>query len=341
MVNAFGPPPRILAVRFGSIGDLILITPLLRALRSRHPEAFLAVVTKDAYRPLLSDNPNIDQVVGLAPDAPLTALAAQLRAERFTHHLDLHGNLRSRALRWLVPGRWRGYPKHRWARAVLIRTKRNVYPAGTPAVAERMFAAAGDLDVTPDGQPADLFVAPAEQGRVDQWLRDHGLGGDRPFIVAAPMAAHATKRWPLTRWRDLVAGLTSSGVGVVVVGGPADVEACRNVAEAGTTGTGIAAGAMGLQGTAGLLVRAAAAVAGDTGVMHMSTAVGTPVIALFGPTAEPFGYFPYRAQATVIQRDLPCRPCTKMGGPSCPLGHHRCLVDIDADEVVAALEPWL
>ncbi|MBI1966947.1 MAG: glycosyltransferase family 9 protein, partial [Gemmatimonadetes bacterium] len=87
-----------------------------------------------------------------------------------------------------------------------------------------------------------------------------------------------------------------------------------------------------------LLAHAKVLVSGDTGVMHMATGVGTPVVALFGPTVEPFGFFPYRARAEVLQRDLDCRPCSAMGTAKCPLGHHRCLVDIAPAEVVAAVE---
>ena len=82
---------------------------------------------------------------------------------------------------------------------------------------------------------------------------------------------------------------------------------------------------------------AAAAVTGDTGVMHMATAIGTPVVALFGPTVEAFGFFPYRARATVLQRDLGCRPCSAKGTLRCPLVHHRCLKEITPAEVELAL----
>jgi heptosyltransferase-2 len=93
--------------------------------------------------------------------------------------------------------------------------------------------------------------------------------------------------------------------------------------------------------SAGLIERAQVVVAGDTGVMHMSTALDTPVVALFGPTVKALGFFPYQARATVLELDLACRPCSKMGGPVCPLGHHRCLVDISPGEVAAAVEEWL
>jgi hypothetical protein len=75
---------------------------------------------------------------------------------------------------------------------------------------------------------------------------------------------------------------------------------------------------------------------GDTGATHLATAIGTPVVALYGPGVEEFGFFPYRSRAVVLQRDLTCRPCSSHGGPKCPLGHHRCLVDIEPDEVARA-----
>jgi heptosyltransferase-2 len=74
--------------------------------------------------------------------------------------------------------------------------------------------------------------------------------------------------------------------------------------------------------------------------MHMATAMRVPVVTLFGPTVQAFGFAPYRARATVLERDLPCRPCSAQGGPVCPLGHHRCLREITPDEVGRALSRW-
>jgi len=79
-------------------------------------------------------------------------------------------------------------------------------------------------------------------------------------------------------------------------------------------------------------------ISGDTGVMHMATGVGTRVVALFGPTVEPFGFFPYTKQAEVLKLDLDCRPCSAMGSERCPLGHHRCLEEIFPEQVAAAVQ---
>ena len=120
----------------------------------------------------------------------------------------------------------------------------------------------------------------------------------------------------------------------MLLGGPDD----RGLAAQLAGHVDSAAGELSLQETGAVLAGAQVLVANDTGVMHMATAVGTPVVALFGPTVEPFGFFPYRARATVIERHLDCRPCSAMGTARCPMGHHRCLVDIAPDDAWRALE---
>ncbi len=329
-------PPKILLVRFSAIGDILLMTPLIRALRKRHPEAGITVLTKAAFAPLLAHNPRISEVIGWEPDTPLAELGKRLRALHFTHQLDLHGSLRSRALRWHTKGMWTTYPKHRVARSVLIRTKRNLSRDHRP-VAERYFAAARGLDVVPDEGSLECFLARPTLQSAQDFLADRNLGVSRQLIGLAPGAAHFTKRWPEHHWTALAQRLVELGNDVVLVGGPADREVAERVAAAVGDRSGSSAGAFDLPGTAAILKRVRALVSGDTGLMHLATAVGAPVVALFGPTVEQFGFFPYHAKASVLQRELNCRPCSSHGGPACPLTHHRCMQDVLPDQVLDAL----
>jgi heptosyltransferase-2 len=326
----------VLVVRFSAIGDILLTTPLLRALRARHPGARISVLTKRQYLPLLTDNPHVDEVFGISRASRLTEVAAQLRAIRYTHLLDLHGSLRTGALRVLAPGAWRGYSKRRLARELLIRTKRNIYRDDVP-VPERYFEAAADLDVRPDGGPPEFFLNARAEERALTWLAQAGIGQQRPLIAIAPGAAHATKRWPVPNWVSLARKVIGTGADVVVLGGVDDSAlAGELVARVGAHAAN-SAGALGLQETGAVIKRAAALVSGDTGVMHMATGVGTPVVALFGPTVRQFGFFPYNAHAAVLERDLLCRPCSAHGNAECPLGHHLCMRQITADNVFTAL----
>ncbi len=325
----------ILAVRFSSIGDLLLTTPLLRAIRTRHPEARLTVVVRADMAPVLAHNPHVTELVTWQRGSPLRELAARLGARDWTHRLDLHGSLRSLALRRLVGGHWTGYPKHRLRRELIIRSRRRFGGSLAP-VAERYFHAARHLDVSPDGRGLE-FVVPAEvQRQVDAYLLQGGVGNSRPIIALAIGAAHFTKRWPLGHWTGLATALADRA-DVVVLGGHAEEAAGTALARAAGPHALNAAGRFALDGTAALLRRARAVVVADTGVLHLATAVGTPVVGLYGPTVREFGFFPYHADAQVLEHDLSCRPCSSHGGPTCPLGHHRCLVDLLPAQVLAAL----
>ena len=322
---------RVLCVRFSSIGDVLLTTPLLRALKQRHPDGELFFVTKQAMAPLISENPHVSRVIALAPGQSVSDLARDLRNLRPTHGLDLHGSLRSAELRLLVRTRWSGYSKRKLRRTLLITTKIDLY--GTPVrVADRYFEAARALDVRPDGGPVEFFLSQDARDTAGRWLEQRAV--PPRFAAIAPGAAHATKRWPLAHWQALIDRLRAGGYGIVAVGGAAD----RDLAAQLGPGVANAAGEFSLQETGACLARAAVAISGDTGVMHMACGVGTPVVALFGPTVREFGFFPYTDRARVLEREMDCRPCSAMGTERCPLGHHRCLHDILPAEVAAAVE---
>lgn len=327
----------LLAVRIGALGDVLLATPLVRAIRQRHPHMRITVLTHRRYVPLLSDNPGVDEVVGVTRDDSLLDVSARLRAARFGHLLDLENSPRSWPFRVLVPGRWRAAPQYRLARELLIRTKRSHYPKNS-TVADRYFEAASDLGVTPDGAPAEFFLNPEAEERADAWLGKVGLGNRQPFVAFAPSAGQATKRWPRDYWIRLVRRIMSTGAGVVFLGGPEDVPLTGSIAARCGAETVNGAGVLSLQGTGAVLKRAAALVTGQTGSMYMAAALGTPLVALFGPTVRAFGYYPYNAaRAVLLERDLPCRPCSFSGGEECPLSHHLCLQEIQPDAVYAAL----
>ncbi len=328
-------PPAVLLVRFSSIGDLLLTTPLIRAIRTRHPKARITMVVREDMAETVQHNPRLTEVVTWKRGTGLGPLAATLRQTAWSHRLDLHGSLRSHTLRRLVGGSWSSYSKHRIRRAMLIQSGARRGGALGP-VAERYFEAAVGLDVTPDGEPAEFFVTSEAQRAAEAFLQEHRLGVARTLIALAPGAAHATKRWPVEHWSALARRLRTT-CDVVVLGGPGDRDMATAIAEAGGDTAASAAGLFTLSGTAALLKRARAMVGGDTGVTHLATAVGTPAVALYGPGVEQFGFFPYQARATVLQRDLPCRPCSPHGGPECPLGHHRCLVEILPEAVANAL----
>src|SRR2546423_1755193 len=186
--------------------------------------------------PLVVENPHLDRVIELGPNERLTDLARRLRALRPTHGLDLHGSLRSAALRLLVPCQWSGYSKRKLARTALIAAKINMYGKHVP-VPERYFEAARALDVHPDGRAPEFFLAPAAREGMARWLSERGL--DRqPVAALAPAAAHATKRWPIRPWTALAEQPRKLGYRLVAVGGTDDRELAGPVGPDGHNAAG-------------------------------------------------------------------------------------------------------
>ncbi len=300
----------------------MLTTPLLRAIKRAKPRAEITFVTKAAYAPLLAGNPNVERVVTLAPNEPLRHLASRLRAPRPDYRIDLHGSLRSFGLRMLLGGRWHSYRKRRMVRRMRLLRGNGGGSRGLP-VAQRYFGAARALEVTVDNGPPELFPSSEDEARAAELVPEG-------CVVLAPGAGHATKRWPPEHWRRLADGLLSKRVPVVALGGAA--ERCLL-----TGGSLIEVYEEPLGVAAAVLRRARVAVCNDSGLMHMATATGTRVVALFGPTAEAFGFFPHSRSSTVLQRAMSCRPCSLHGSSRCPLGHHQCMTEIRPEEVAAAV----
>jgi len=316
--------PAVLVVRFGALGDVVLTTPLLRALHRAYPGTRVTMVTKSAWAPLFEHHPHVAAVESLSPTVPLRTLARRLQATAWDHRLDLHGSLRSHILRRLVGGRWRTWRKPRLKRA--LRVWGGVDVGRIPPVAHQYFATVRALGVVPDGGPAEIRPSPGAE------VQAAALAPPTRFAALAAGAAHATKRWPAAHWDRLARLLAAGGVPTVAVGTRDDP-----APESAT----VDARGIGLGPTAALLGRAAVTVANDSGLMHLAAAVGVPVVALFGPTDPALGYGPYEATATVLHRDLPCRPCSVYGGAHCPLRHHRCMIDLMPDTVADAVQARL
>ena len=300
---------KILLIRFSSIGDVILTTPLLRALRTAYPDAVVHFATRRAFAPLLEGNPNVDRILVL-PDREeggLRALARTIRAERYDHILDC-GTLRAPAPHPGARPALAGYRKHApslgvdatetgWFRAVVPVAERYLTRRRLRRAARRR--AAGGVP-----SAAARKRHPRRCGRRDRrGVRRHRAG-----------AQHATKRWPEASWAELARRLIGAGLRVVVVGGPEDAEASDWIAA--SSGATSVAGALDLPGSAAVLQGARALASGDTGVMHLATAVGTPVVALFDPTVRS-SFFPTAAVRRCWAELY--RPCSTHGGPA-PVG---------------------
>ncbi len=315
-----------LVIQTAFLGDVVLTTGLLSFLADRFGP--VDVVTTPAAAPLLETHPAVRKTFGYAKrDVDggawgLLRLAQTLRALHYDRAYLPHRSFRTALLARLagVPERigFAGSPGS-WSY-----TRRIAWPRGVHE-AERILA----LAEPPPGTVARVSLGPTREDRrqAADWLAARRI--EPGFVAVAPGSIWGTKRWPY--FVEFVAALEGP---VVIVGGPEDRSLAEAVA-AGNPTVHIAAGELPLRVSTALLGDARVLVTNDSAPLHLATAVGTRVVAIFGPTVPAFGFGPRGGHDRIVEHpDMPCRPCSSHGPPVCPLRHHRCMREISVGRVV-------
>ena len=339
---------KTLVIRFSSVGDIVLSSPLIRELRQRDPQAQVDFLIKDAYADLVRHNPHLTNIVTPGRDRglkPLLRLRKEIRRRRYDTVLDIHGSLRSRFLTFGLRG-VRRINKRIIARAVLVHFKRDIYPlfGGSPGVAERYLETMPPPRVVHDDLALDLFVPTAAQERARALLDATGIGTDAGTVGICPSARHFTKVWPEDRFISVAVSLARRWhAPVVVFGGSDDRDRCgmiaRKIAEE-SPGTRIAdfSGTTTLLETAAIMDFCRVVVTNDSGLMHVAAARKRPVVAVFGSTVRQLGFFPVGTQHRVVENlHLSCRPCSHIGRSACPRKHFRCMLDVSPQQVLESV----
>jgi len=337
---------RIVVAQTSFLGDVILSTPVFAAVKRHQPGCHLTAWVRPEAAAALHGHPHVDAVLvddkrGADAGVPgMWRLRRRLREGRFDVALALHKSLRTALLLVLarVPRRIGFRPSAGWfLYHELVRRDRTLHDV------ERNLAIVAALGIDPGAEPARLLMVPeaGAVGRFDALLRELHAVADRRFVGLAPGSVWATKRWTVEGFAEVARALHRDGHRVVLLGAPgeraiaAEVEQrCGGVAInlCGRTDVGMLVAAID---------RCSLLVCNDSAPMHIAVARRVPVVALFGPTHPRQGYGPYSDQATVVQRDLECRPCGRHGAQRCPIGTHECMRAIAASEVLAAARSFL
>ncbi len=321
--------PSALVIQTAFLGDVVLTTPLLSVLAERHGP--VDVVTTPAAGSLLETHPAVRSVIRYDKHAAdkgwrgIKALSSTLRARHYATVYLPHRSVRSALLALLSGARERiGFG----GSAAAVTYTRRVPRARAGHEVERLLALAGPSS---ESAPVSLGLTTADHAAADSWLAAHGVSAR--FVALAPGSIWGTKRWPY--FTELAAVLDRP---CVIVGGAQDGTLAGAIVAAAPGRAVSAAGSLSLRASAALIQRAAVLVTNDSAPLHLATAVGTPVVALFGPTVPEFGFGPRReGDAALGRAGLPCRPCSRHGPERCPLGHHRCMRELTVETVAAAL----
>jgi len=322
-------PPGTLVIQTAFLGDVILSTPLLSALAARHGP--VDVVTTPLAAPLLETHPAVRQVIPYDKRradrgwSGITTLARRLRDQQYDRAYLPHRSLRTAALALLARISSRVGFRGTWS---FLYTEARPKPR-TGHETDRLLALA---DEPPGAYPPHLRPTAADEREAVALI-------DGTFVALAPGSIWGSKRWPY--YPELAASLATR-MAVVVVGGKDDTDLGEQIVQAVRPSGRPAVNACGrltLRQSAALIGKAALLVTNDSAPLHLATAMGTPVVALFGPTVTEFGFGPLRAGDVALGSDgLQCRPCSPHGPPACPLGHHRCMRELTVAAVMAAIE---
>jgi heptosyltransferase-2 len=324
-----------LVIQTAFLGDVVLTTPLLAALADQFGP--VDVVTTPAAAVLLETHPAVGTVIRYDKRGAdrglrgLWTLGRRLRSRRYARVYLPHRSWRSATLALLAGAAERTGFADSPASATYTR---RVPRATAGHEVERLLALALPAAGGNAGLPVPavhLALTADDRAAADAWLRERNVGAG--FVALAPGSIWGTKRW--AGYPELAAALDAP---IVVLGGRDDAPLADQVVAAAPGRAYSAAGALGLRTSAALIARAGVLVTNDSAPLHLATAVGTPVVAIFGPTVPGFGFGPRGPRDAIVEHpSLACRPCSAHGPQVCPLGHHRCMRELSVASVLAAV----
>lgn len=323
---------KILIIRFSSIGDIVLTTPVIRCLRHQLSDVELHVLTKSSYQSIFANNPNINKVYEIQTN--VDAVLPLLKEEKYDYVVDLHKNWRSLKIRLALRCPSSSFPKLDLRKFVYTKLKMGKMPE--VHIVDRYFKAVESLGVHNDGKGLDFFIAEGDVMHYEDLPQEFRDG----FVAIVIGGQHATKILPVDKVVEVCMALDCP---VVLVGGPDDFGRGELIVQRVGKNVGNSCGRLSLGQSASLLQLSNAVLTNDTGMMHIAAALHVPIVSVWGNTVPEFGMYPYLPEgmqpAVIVEnRNLSCRPCDKLGFKQCPKGHFKCMRDLDAEFIAQKIK---
>jgi ADP-heptose:LPS heptosyltransferase len=303
---------KILVLRFSSIGDIVLTTPVLRCLRKKFPQAEIHYTTKPDYASILYHNPHVTQVHLL--NSSLFTLADALKKERFNYVIDLHNNQRTMLIKWWLGVPSFSFPKLNVEKWMMVNLRINKLP--NLHIVDRYFETVKPLGVTNDQEGLAYFTDNSDIHFAQKQVAVFENG----FVAWVIGAKQKTKQFPVTKIVDTISLLKNNGIPVVLLGGKEDEDSAQTIMDRLPDAALLnLCGKLTLNQSAAAIQQSKLVVSNDTGLMHIAAAYKKPVICIWGNTIPQFGMYPYKTPHINLQvENLRCRPCSKLGYAACP-----------------------
>ena len=318
---------RYLVIRFSSIGDIVLTSPVVRCLKQQVEGAEVHFVTKRRFASLVSSNPYIDKVHLFSDN--LRELTAELKAENFDYVIDLHNNFRSFRVKNFLKVHSFTFRKLNIQKFLYVKFKINKLP--DVHIVDRYLKTLQLFDVKNDGKGLDFFI-PEEEDFGSGSLPSLFAGGYIAFVIAGTWN---TKKLPYETITEICSRIDYP---VVLLGGNSEEKEGAEIYSRSKGNILNLTGALSLYQSASLVRDAKLVLSNDTGLMHIAAAFGKKILSFWGNTVPQFGMWPYLAHPASEKmevQDLKCRPCSKLGFRACPKGHFRCMRNQDVTKAVS------
>ena len=322
---------KILVIRFSSIGDIVLTTPVVRCLKNQLKDIELHVLTKKKFSNLYKKNPYIDKVFEF--DTSLKDNISELMTENYDYVVDLQKNKRSKRVTSSLKCPYSSFPKLNFKKFLLTTFKINLLP--DVHIVDRYFEAVKVLGVKNDLQGLDFFISEENKFDITELPADFQKGY-YAFVIGG---TYKTKILPAVKVIEVINRLNEP---VVLLGGPDDIERANEILSAENANVVSLVGKINLEKSASLVKQAKSVLTNDTGLMHIAAAFHKNIVSVWGNTVPELGMYPYLPNESekchiVECKDVKCRPCSKLGFKDCPKRHFRCMMEIDTEKIVRKL----
>jgi ADP-heptose:LPS heptosyltransferase len=309
---------KFLIIRFSSIGDIVLTTPVIRCLKEQVEGAEIHYVTKKQFLSVVEGNPNIHKIHLL--DKNLNVLIKELRSEGFDYIIDLHNNLRTSIIKFRLRRLAFSFNKLNYEKWLMVYFKKNKLP--NVHIVDRYLETCKLFDVINDHKGLDFYIEQKNEVDLNLLPPEYAAG----YVALVIGAKHFTKQLPENKIVELCNLINKP---VVILGGPEDkAKAERIIEKTDKQSLFNACGKFNLQQSASLVKQADLVISHDTGLMHIAAAFKQKIISIWGNTIPEFGMYPYVSKEKNLifeVKDLPCRPCSKIGFNECPKKHFNCI----------------
>jgi ADP-heptose:LPS heptosyltransferase len=325
---------KFLVIRFSSIGDIVLTTPVVRCLKKQLPLAEVHYLIKPKFKMVMEPNPYLNKIHVLQED--WDKMIEELKAEKFDYVIDLHHNLRTLRVKKALGVPAFSFNKLNIEKLVFVKLKWNVMPKDLHII-DRYMETVRSFGVVNDGAGMDYFIPPSAETKQKDIPASHHFG----YVALVIGASYFTKKLPVYKLQELCKAIDHP---IILLGAKEEFADGEAIASVDPVKVYNACGKFSLHESADLVRKSKVVIAHDTGLMHIAAALHKPVIAIWGSTTPSFGMVPYYGENYLAHHAQPyddvqvhklwCRPCTKFGRNKCPQSHFKCMKNISITEIV-------